>query len=106
MVILSETSNPAQGSVRGRTTPELCLTGDDAMYEYLFKSGKLRVKYMEGGEKLEHRVGRDVANICQFALTWTDFYPELPISIEGMPSYADLMAEGIGAYLLPVPAAL
>ena len=101
--ILSETSNPAQGSVRGRTPPDLVVTGDDAMYEYLWKTGKLSVKYMEGGERLEHRVGRDVANICQFATSWTELYPDRPVVIEGMPSYYDLTANGIGQYLRAVP---
>ena len=103
LVILSETSNPSQGSVRGRTTPELVVTGDDPMYDYLWKSGKLSVRYMEGGERLEHRVGRDVANVCQFAKSWTEFNPDRPVIITGMPTYDDLMANGVGQYLRAVP---
>jgi hypothetical protein len=102
LAILSETSNPAQGSVRGRTTPELVVSGNDPMYESLFKSKKLSIAYVEGGERLENRVGRDVANVCQFAKSWTEMYSDRPVIIENMPSYADLQANGIGKYLLPV----
>ena len=99
--ILSETSNPAQGSIRGRTDEALVLTGKDVMYESLAKTKKLKVKYRDGGEVLEHRVGRDVANICQFAKTWTEFFPEQPITISGMPDYYQIMEKGLGVFLLP-----
>jgi hypothetical protein len=102
LAILTETSNPAQGSIRGRTDEALVLTGKDVMYDSLYASGKLKIRYEEGGVSLEHRVGRDLETVNQFAITYSEDNPERTIELTNVPTYEDLQKNGIGKYLLPV----
>ena len=102
LAILTETSNPSQGSIRGRTDEALVLSGKDAMYDSLYRSGKLKIRYGENGVSLEHRVGRDLATICQFAVSYSEESPQRAIEIENIPAYEKLVADGLGQYLLPV----
>ena len=103
LAILTETSNPSQGSIRGRTDEALVLTGKDAMYDSLYASGKLKIRYAENGVSLEHRVGRDLETVKQLSATFSEENPDRTITIENVPSYEDLQENGIGKYLLPVP---
>ena len=102
LAILTETSNPSQGAIRGRTDEELVLTGKDVMYDSLYASGKLRIRYGENGEPLWHRVGRNLETVKQFALSYSEETPERSIELENVPSHEDLRKNGIGKYLLPV----
>ena len=38
------------------------------------------------------------------ATAWPDMNPDRAIVIEGMPTYEDPLKNGVGRYLLPVPA--
>jgi len=100
--ILTETSNPSQGAVRGRTDARLVLEGKDAMYDNLLAGGKLKIRYTDRLVKLEHRVGRDLETVNQFAITYSEEYPDRMIEITNVPSLLDLERNGIGKYLLPV----
>lgn len=102
LAFLSETSNPSQGSIRGRTDAKLVITGSDPMYDSLFRSKKLKITYAEGGVPIESRVGRDVETVCQFAISYSEENPERGIEIINVPSYDDLAANGVGKYLLPI----
>lgn len=102
LAILSETPNPSQGSIRGRTDAELVTSGRDAMYDSLWQSKKLKICYEDDGVSMEYRVGRDIETVCQYALSYTEENPERAIEITGVPSFEDLAANGIGKYLLPV----
>lgn len=104
LAILTETSNPSQGSIRGRTDEALVLTGKDAMYDSLFASGHLKIRYAENGVSLEHRVGRDLETVRQFAVSYSEENPDRAIEITNVPTYEDLEKNGIGKYLLPVAA--
>lgn len=104
LAILSETPNPSQGSIRGRTDEELVVSGRDVMYDYLWESKKLSICYEDGGVSMEYRVGRDLETVCQFALSYSEENPGREIEIANVPSFDDLAADGVGKYLLPVPA--
>lgn len=102
LAILSETPNPSQGSVRGRTDARLVIEGQDVMYDYLRRTKKLKICYEDGGVPMEYRVGRDLETVCQFARSYTEENPDRAIRITNVPTFEDLAANGIGKYLLPV----
>ena len=100
--ILMETANAAQGRLRGRTDEQLALTGIDKRYEEAYKLGRLFVSYDENGHPLEDRVGRHMASILQFATVMGGNEPEKEIIITNVPSYYDLIENGVGHYLLEI----
>lgn len=102
LAILSETPNPSQGSIRGRTDAELVVTGKDAMYDSLWRSKKLKICYEDGGVPMEYRVGRNLETVCQYAISYSEENPDRAIEITRVPSFDDLAANGVGKYLLPV----
>jgi hypothetical protein len=100
---LAETTNPAMGRFRGRLSEDLLLGGRDANYVDAAKMGRLFVAFDESGWPLEKRVGRHLAALTEIVNSYNEINPRTPIVIEGIPSYADLVAKGIGAFLLPPP---
>lgn len=99
--VLMETANASQGRLRGRTDEALVLTGKDKWYVKAAKLGRLYVPYDENGHPLEERVGRHVTAIGEIMFAWSSQHPELPLKVEGIPAYDDIMAQGLGAFLLP-----
>lgn len=99
--VLMETANASQGRLRGRTDEALVLTGKDKWYVKAAKLGRLYVPYDENGHPLEERVGRHVAAIGELIFAWGAQHPELPLDIEGIPAYDDIVSQGLGAFLLP-----
>lgn len=102
LAILSETPNPSQGSIRGRTDAKLVVSGRDAMYDSLWESKKLKICYEDGGVPMEYRVGRNLETVRQYALSYSEENPDRAIEITHVPSFEDLAVNGIGKYLLPV----
>lgn len=100
--VLMESANAAQGRLRGRTDEALVLTGKDPRYVEAQKLGRLFVPYDENGHPLEERVGRHLTGISQLVLVMGENEPEKEIVMEGIPSYADLLENGIGFYLKEV----
>lgn len=100
--ILMETANPSQGRLRGKTDADLVLNGKDKGYVKAAELGYVYVPFDEGGHPLYERVARNSAVIAEFFKTFSEFYPEKPIVVESMPSYDELMANGVGHYLLEV----
>ncbi len=101
--VLMETPNASQGRLRGRTDAALALTGVDPWYVRAQKLGRLFVPYDESGHPIGERVGRHLAGIAELALAWTTQNPDSPIEYGGVPSYAELVADGPGPYLRPLP---
>lgn len=97
--ILMETANPSQGRLRGRTDEALVLDGKDKAYIKSAGLGRLFVPYDENGKPIEQRVARHVASMVIFADTLEMFEPEKAVTIENIPSYDDLNANGVGYYL-------
>lgn len=100
--VLMESANAAQGRLRGRTDEALVLTGKDPRYVEAQKLGRLFVPYDENGHPLEERVGRHLTGISQLVLVMGENEPEKEIVMEEIPSYADLLENGIGFYLKEV----
>ncbi|PKL75363.1 MAG: succinylglutamate desuccinylase [Candidatus Melainabacteria bacterium HGW-Melainabacteria-1] len=100
--ILMETPNASQGRLRGRTDEALVLTGIDPWYVKAQKLGRLYVPYDEKGHPLEERVGRHLAGIAELAFSWTLNNDDKPLEFIGIPSFAELQASGLGAWLKPV----
>lgn len=99
MPFLMETSNPIQGRLRGKTNTDLILKGESERYLQALESGALRIEYQPTGEPLERRVGRHVMGFKTILSVYNDLHPENPIVIENLPSYDEIMANGIGHYL-------
>ncbi|MDH7483726.1 MAG: succinylglutamate desuccinylase [Spirochaetales bacterium] len=99
--VLMETANASQGRLRGRTDEVLVLTGKDKWYVRAAKLGRLYVPYDDSGHPLEERVGRHLAGIQELAFSWTLSNEGQPLEFEGLPSYEDLMTDGLGAWLAP-----
>lgn len=99
LAVLMETSNPAQGRLRGRTNAETVVSGQDQFYVNAAQHGRLYVPFDENGHPLSERVARQVTGVQQFAAA----YGELGLGnlvIGSIPSYRD-MADDIGPYLIP-----
>ena len=99
---LMETANASQGRLRGKTDENLVLTGKDPMYVKAQKIGRLFVPYDENGHPIEERVGRHVTGVVQHIEVMGENEPEKEILLEGLPSYADILQNGVGAYLKEV----
>lgn len=102
LAILMETANPSQGRLRGKTDENLVLTGVDPTYVKAEKLGRLFVPYDENGHPIEERVGRHVGALINYTKMFTEQYTNRPIVINSIPSYEDILNNGIGEYLLPV----
>lgn len=100
--LLMESSNAAQGRLRGRTDEALVLTGIDDRYVEAQKLGRLYVPYDENGHPLDERVGRHLSGVMQFITVMGENEPDKEMVINNVPVYADLMENGIGNYLKEV----
>ena len=96
-----ETSSPVQGRLRGRTGEELVMTGISPNYREAKETGALRIEYREEGEQLDHRAGRHVAGFTAILAAYNQLHPEKPVEVSGLPTYAEIMDGGLGAFLAP-----
>ena len=101
LALLFESTNPAQGRLRGVTNEALIVEGKDEMYLAAHKLGRLFVPFGPDGEPLKKRVARHVAALQAVFDAYTSDAPDKAIVVGEMPSYADLLEKGIGQYLLP-----
>ena len=99
LALLFESTNPAQGRLRGVTNEALIVAGKDAMYVAAQKLGRLFVPFGEEGWPLKTRVARHVAALLAVFDAYTSDSPDRQLVVESMPSYADLVEKGIGPYL-------
>ena len=96
---LMETSNPIQGRLRGRTSSELIITGKDEQYERAVKTKSFRISYDITGEPLSLRVGRHIQGIKAILDSYNDVSKDKKIVFENIPSYDDLIKNGVETYL-------
>jgi hypothetical protein len=99
--VLFESPNPAQGRLRGKTDEQLIIDGQDPMYLKASSRGRLYVPYTEEGTPLAMRVGRHIASIAALATSHTMLAPDRGIVLSGLPTYDELVSNGVGAYLSP-----
>lgn len=96
---LMEAPNIAIGRLRGRTTVETILDGQDPFYVWGGKLGRLFVPFTETGWPLNVRVARHVTGIKALVDAVGETKPDRAIVLENVPSYQDLATQGVGAFL-------
>ena len=101
--VLTESPNPAMGRFRGRTGEELVVEGRDPNYVRAAKLKRLFVSFDEPGWPLKTRVARNLAAIQELINAYNELHPETPIEVENIPEYKDVIARGLGTFLLPPP---
>ena len=99
LAVLVESANPAQGRLRGATSAELVVSGEDKMYERAAKLGRLFVPFETKGIPLTVRVARHVTTLNELIRTFSEKAPDRTIEFEGVPTYDDMLKKGIGSYL-------
>jgi hypothetical protein len=97
--VLMETSNPIQGRLRGRTDEQLLTGGTDPRYRTAAQLGTMRITYDLDGEPIARRVGRHLQGIKAVVDSYREEHPERPFTLENIPTYAEMTANGLGNYL-------
>ena len=96
---LMETCNPIQGRLRGKTSEALIIDGVDLWYAIAGGLGTMRITYNPAGEPLSRRVGRHLAGIRALVNAYNEQHPDLPLTVEGVPGFAEILGDGVGRYL-------
>ena len=104
MAVVMETVNAEQGKIRGITDARLPVEGKDAFYGAAAKFGNLFVPWDENGWPLKRRVGRHLTAVLELAKAYEETENK-PFEVEGIPSYEEVVANDVGHYLSPPPAA-
>jgi hypothetical protein len=99
LAVLMETTNPAQGRLRGRTGAELVIEGQDRFYVQASERNRLSVPFPESGWPLDIRVARHLAGVLEFAKCLTELMPEKVVVLEGVPSYQAMVNSRLGSFL-------
>jgi hypothetical protein len=99
LAVLMETTNPAQGRLRGRTDSQLVTGGKDRFYVLASEHHRLSVPFPETGWPLDIRVARHLAGIRQLLTDYSAMNPEGRIDLGGIPDYHDVVKKGIGSLL-------
>ena len=94
-----ETANPSQGRLHGKIDKTLVVTGKDKFYTRASLYGALTVPYDESGISLSERCARHISCLVQFAENYAFINPEGVLSLGYMPSYDQIIENGIGYYL-------
>jgi hypothetical protein len=99
LALLFETSNASQGRLRGATDARLVIEGTDDKYLRAARLGMLAVPFDEKGWPLKQRVGRHVAAIAAVCAAYSSIHPDKPVTLSGLPGYAELMEKGMEPYM-------
>jgi len=99
LALLFESTNPAQGRLRGVTNEALIVEGKDEMYLAAQKLGRLFVPFGPEGEPLKKRVARHLGTTQAVFDAYATEMPERPLVVGAMPSYKEVLDKGIGHYL-------
>jgi hypothetical protein len=97
--VLMETTNPAQGRLRGRTDSSLVLDGRDRFYTLASRRGRLAVPFPESGWPLSVRVARHVAGVSALVDALREISPDVAVTFSGVPGYRAIVDRGLGAFL-------
>ena len=99
MALLMETANASQGRLHGRIDSDLVVSGKDKFYARAATYGAVTVPYGESGISLSERCARHLTCIVRFAAEYRFAGDGRGISLGDMPSYRQILANGIGHYL-------
>jgi hypothetical protein len=99
--ILIESANPAQGRLRGATNEALIVDGVDKYYIRAGEMGLLYVPFGEEGSPLNERVGRHIQTVRTLFEVFSTYNPDRTIAVENLPTLAEVLQAGLGAFLAP-----
>jgi hypothetical protein len=100
--VLMETANPSQGRLRGATNADLVVNGQDDMYVKAAELGRLFVPFDEEGQPIEQRVARHITGVYNFIQSMSGYDESKAMTVTELPTYDELIENGVGKYLLPV----
>jgi hypothetical protein len=105
LATLSETPQVAMDYLRGSMGERIVLEGRDAfMARAADHGGLVYVDYdPEVGYPIDDRVGRHVSIFSNLVQSYNDLGMGAPIDVGGVPYYADVVENGVGAYLRRPP---
>lgn len=98
LALLMETANASQGRLHGVIDSDLVVSGKDKFYKRADEYGALTVDYSDGAISLTERCARHITCLVQFCENY-EGENGASISLGDMPSFEDMMENGIGAYL-------
>lgn len=98
MPFLLEAPIPFLDQPTGPKTEKLLLDGQDPFLLRLSRKKKLFVPYDESGWPLEKRVGQHCSLTLEILRQHARRNPDRAIFIQGMPSYVDVVKNGVGHY--------
>ncbi len=99
LAVLTETTNPAQGRLRGRTDADLVTFGKDRFYARAAEHNRLSVPFPESGWPLDMRVARHLAGVAEFVKCLGELWPEKRVVLDGLPEYQSMVNRGLGTFL-------
>jgi predicted deacylase len=96
--LLVEVAEPMLDRIRGITDEELLMSGKDRFVIKAGEHGLLYAPIDEKGWPIEKRVARHVQTAVTLMEVSNAVRPEKTILIKGIPSYEEMMANGLGGY--------
>ena len=97
--LLVEAPEPFLDAIRGRTSRELLLTGQDEFVVKAGQHGLLHEKIDAKGWPIDVRVGRHTSTMLGIMQSWSDAHPDKQLVCRDLPAYAEVIAKGTGFYL-------
>jgi predicted deacylase len=97
--LLLEAPEPFLDATRGRTDRALLLTGRDEFVRRAGERGLLFEKIDANGWPIDVRVGRHTSALLQIFEVWSGEKAERSVVVSGVPRYAEIIAQGTGAFL-------
>lgn len=95
---LVEVAEPMLDRIRGITDEELLMSGKDRFVMMAGDRGLLYAPIDENGWPIEKRVARHVAVATKIIEVNNSVNPDQTILIEGIPTYEEMMANGLASY--------
>lgn len=89
--VLMEAANITFGRLRGRTTVDSILNGQDDFYVWGAKLGRLFIPFTEEGWPLNTRIARHVTTTITLVKALGDMHPEKEVLIQNIPDYYELV---------------
>jgi hypothetical protein len=103
LAVLMETTNPAEGRLRGRTDATLVTAGRDRFYVLAAARKRLTVPFDDAGWPLSTRVARHLAGVAELFKALSELSGDRAVVVEGIPDYQAMVSRGLGAVLRPIP---
>ena len=102
MMTLMETYNPSMGPLHGKMTDSLIIDGIENNYYEAHKAGYIYFDVPEEGYPLIERVARHLTCIRYLSEAFSWEYPEMAITISGIPEYQEIVDSGFENLLKPL----